>query len=1034
MKRLRHIVCLIILIITFTPLLFSSTTLYANPPSKETKELLIINSYNENSPWIYKYLTAFLAEAAGNSSLKCDMIHMSSGLIRSDTTYYQMSDRIFQKFQHRHPDYVVMLGRVALTLIDRVKAEWGDIPVLVLGHNDRIAPGEKYHTGNRDFLGKETISIAEMRDDYNLTFIEVPDFYRETIDLMVRMQPQMKKLVFASDDNAPNVELERNVRIYLRERYPDLVYEHITASETSRDSIQSYLMSDDLSYGLLFSTWYYSRPGAFGYPMLVTGDFRIIATSPHPTFSIKETFLDAGAVGGVFADGDEIRDRCLEVLRVMMQTNDVRKVPFYYPKEKIVKVNYPRLGTSGISEANCPEGTVFLDKPQSLWEQYKWQIIAGVSLLAFLIVLFVVYMIHHRRQLAFMATHEKLVNNMPVCYLTGKVRKAAGDRVESVDFTGGNHKADELVASNAGGDRNRLFDATYLSGLIGNQNQLQTNIRFTYYFDRTDSYYEFLVCRALNEDEVDFFGIDITERVKLEHSVKETSKTLEMTLNVAHIIPWKWDVKNHIIVCESNEAINHLDIQKRSDSNLFTHAIDEDEYFRHIHPDDRNKVRQLYQSLIDGSLQYVKGEFRLLTESGGKENVDWMEVNASVSKFDDWNQPEELIGSLLLITSRKQQEAKLIAAEKAAKESDRLKSAFLANMSHEIRTPLNAIVGFSNLLTTTEDEEKKQKFVSIIENNNQLLLQLVGDILDLAKVEADTLEFIYKPTDLNELIRSMEATIRLRVQPDVVLNYTLGAADCYIETEPNRLQQVITNLLTNACKFTSKGSITFGYELNGEEIYFFVRDTGLGISEEGQKRIFQRFAKLNNFVQGTGLGLSICQSIITKMKGQIGVESRGEGKGSTFWFTIPYLPATRQETAKVEEEAPKEAISQEKVTILVAEDNESNFLLFDSILSSQYKLIHAWDGVEAVELFDEHNPQLVIMDINMPRMDGYEATNEIRKRSTTVPIIAVTAYAFASDKERIMENGFNSYVSKPINAKRLGEEVKSALGSHFILL
>lgn len=283
-------------------------------------------------------------------------------------------------------------------------------------------------------------------------------------------------------------------------------------------------------------------------------------------------------------------------------------------------------------------------------------------------------------------------------------------------------------------------------------------------------------------------------------------------------------------------------------------------------------------------------------------------------------------------------------------------------------------------------------------------------------MEANTLEFIYKPTDLNELVRGIEETMRSKVQQGVVLNYTLGAADCCIESEPNRLSQVIINLLTNACKFTSKGSITFGYEVQDDEIYFFVRDTGLGISKEGQERIFQRFAKLNDFVQGTGLGLSICKSIVEKMNGRIGVESKGEGKGSTFWFTIPYLPATIKKEVKVVEK-PKESIEREKVTLLIAEDNESNYMLFESILSSHYKLIHAWDGVEAVELFNEHNPQLVIMDINMPRMDGYEATREIRKKSTTVPIIAVTAYAFASDKERIMENGFNSYVSKPINAK-----------------
>ena len=336
---------------------------------------------------------------------------------------------------------------------------------------------------------------------------------------------------------------------------------------------------------------------------------------------------------------------------------------------------------------------------------------------------------------------------------------------------------------------------------------------------------------------------------------------------------------------------------------------------------------------------------------------------------------------------------------------------------------------------SSNEPEKKEKFIGIIENNNQLLLQLISDILDLAKVEANTLEFIYQPTDLNELIRNLENTVRLRLKPGVVLNFTLGAAECVIEAERNRLSQVLINMLTNACKFTEKGSITFGYELRGKDIYFFVRDTGIGIDREKQSSVFQRFTKLNDFVQGTGLGLSICQSIIEKMGGTIGVESPGLGLGSTFWFTIPFKEVKNSDLKTAPAIAqPKETIKKDKLTLLVAEDNDSNYLLFDTILSNDYNLIHAWDGVEAVELFKLHQPNIIIMDINMPNMDGYEATCEIRKISKTVPIIAVTAYAFASDKDRIMENGFNGYVSKPVNANKLKSELKSTVDSSFIIL
>ena len=255
-----------------------------------------------------------------------------------------------------------------------------------------------------------------------------------------------------------------------------------------------------------------------------------------------------------------------------------------------------------------------------------------------------------------------------------------------------------------------------------------------------------------------------------------------------------------------------------------------------------------------------------------------------------------------------------------------------------------------------------------------------------------------------------------------------------IQTERYRLSQVLINLLTNACKFTEQGSIDFGYVLNKEELYFFVKDTGIGISAETQAKLFQRFSKQNSFAQGTGLGLSISKTIIEKMGGRIGVESAGEGKGSTFWFTLPYLPVEQTEASVVVEEAPKDSISKGEITVLIAEDNESNYLLFQAILEPEYRLIHAWDGVEAVELYKQHKPQVILMDINMPNKDGYEAAREIRQLSPTVPIIAVTAYAFISDKKRILDTGFNSYVSKPLNADKLMQELKSVLGKSFIML
>ena len=353
-------------------------------------------------------------------------------------------------------------------------------------------------------------------------------------------------------------------------------------------------------------------------------------------------------------------------------------------------------------------------------------------------------------------------------------------------------------------------------------------------------------------------------------------------------------------------------------------------------------------------------------------------------------------------------------------------------MSHEIRTPLNAIIGFSNILATAEEEQEKQEYINIIESNNTLLLQLISDILDLSKIEAGTLDFSYSNVELNDILSEIESVVRYRTETSgIQLIAHKGLPSCPIKTEKNRLMQVLNNLLNNASKFTSQGSITFGYELCGRELYFYVKDTGCGIPADKVNSIFGRFVKLNSFVQGTGLGLSICQTIVEHMGGRIGVESE-EGKGSTFWFTIPYQPADTDN--KKEDKHQPISVQKDKLTILIAEDNESNYRLFQSILKREYNLVHAWDGKEAVNLYKLHTPQIILMDINMPVMDGYEATREIRKLSLDVPIIAVTAFAYASDEQRVMENGFDGYMAKPISAPQLRQQIAAILQKRIILL
>ena len=270
------------------------------------------------------------------------------------------------------------------------------------------------------------------------------------------------------------------------------------------------------------------------------------------------------------------------------------------------------------------------------------------------------------------------------------------------------------------------------------------------------------------------------------------------------------------------------------------------------------------------------------------ETPIWLCAHSTVLRYDAEGKPAVLVGANKDISVQKELEDTLLQAKKSAEEANRLKDVFLANMSHEIRTPLNSIVGFSSLLATTEDSSEQAEYSEIIQSNTELLLQLINDILDLSKIEADTMEFTYKDVDVHALFSELEKTTRWRMkQSEVEIVFAESTPQLMLNIDPNRFMQVMNNFMTNAIKFTHRGSILFGYrQQDNGNWYFYLTDTGEGMPSEKVQSIFDRFVKLDSFKQGTGLGLSICKSIIERFGGKIGADSQ-LGAGSTFWFTLP---------------------------------------------------------------------------------------------------------------------------------------------------
>ncbi|WP_455640709.1 ATP-binding protein [Parabacteroides sp.] len=380
------------------------------------------------------------------------------------------------------------------------------------------------------------------------------------------------------------------------------------------------------------------------------------------------------------------------------------------------------------------------------------------------------------------------------------------------------------------------------------------------------------------------------------------------------------------------------------------------------------------------------------------------------------------------VTEQRQNELDLIKAQ----ETDKMKNAFIANMSHEIRTPLNAIVGFSRLITETDNDSEQQEYLTIIENNSDLLLQLINDILDFAKIESGTLNYSVSWIDLKDICHEVYVSQSLRMTSDVALLFNGDMLPSIrLQTDVQRIEQVLLNLLSNAIKCTNQGFVSLSYELEGDFVKVSVTDTGIGIAKDKQEAVFERFVKLDEFRQGTGLGLSICKMIIEKLGGQIGVISE-LGKGSTFWFTLPLscplaFPGEKRDDI-LSDNIPDVLPGQ--YTILIAEDVLENYLLLQAVLKQQYRLVYAENGRQAVQMFKDYKPDLVLMDIKMPIMDGFAATCEIRKLSSEIPVLALSAFAFDEEKEKARCCKFNEYLVKPVDIPLLKYKIKYYLNKN----
>jgi len=461
-------------------------------------------------------------------------------------------------------------------------------------------------------------------------------------------------------------------------------------------------------------------------------------------------------------------------------------------------------------------------------------------------------------------------------------------------------------------------------------------------------------------------------------------------------------------------------------------------WLKTIHPDDRdNLIHNWEQTTLTGTNS--KAEYRFIHPNG---SVAWV-IGQAVPQKNEKGCVTGYIGTITDITERKEMEVNLTLSKEKAEESDRLKSAFLANMSHEIRTPMNGILGFAELMKEPGlTGEQQQDYIEIIEKSGARMLNIINDIVDISKIESGQMKVSISETNVTQQMEFICKFFENEVDQKglrLALVKPLSKYEAIIRTDREKLYSVLINLIKNAIKYTPTGSIEFGVSASSktgtvsepvEMLHFFVKDTGIGIPKDRQETIFERFMQADIVDkmarQGAGLGLAISKAYVEMLGGKIWVESE-EGKGSTFYFTIPYLTGSKQRI-NIEHEVltPIEENQTKRLKILIAEDDESSSQLI-SIVARRLggEIINVQTGTTAVRTcFDIPGIDLILMDIQMPDMDGYEATRQIRQFNKDVIIIAQTAYALSGDKEKAIDAGCNDYISKPIKTENLLNIVK----------
>jgi PAS domain S-box-containing protein len=852
-----------------------------------TDTVIVVNSVANADSWLrqlYWEMDKYVREK-GSCVLVSELLTPNE--MDDEAGYEQALSRI--ALSHPNPPrLVVFIGNYSWTacrpLLDSV---WKDVPAIICEAYHQVPstlqgfiPG---HTPPDSLMSTTRASI----DGYNATAIVRPFFISETINAIKELRPEIKQLMLISDQRFESEMVRSELQRVILTSFGTLELINLQYPLITTEELLDTINTASPETGIIYYSWYTAVSGN----MFRTNDRvqSIVASlTMQPVFTIADMHVEDGRfAGGHFISNAALIASTMHTVKRILNGERADAIPMAIAGDNYTYLNYRNLVLHGVSEEQMPKSAVYYELPEDGIPIFVYiLIIIAVPLFGAIVYLLTIHILRERRRRQDYKLHtryEQMIGHMPIIYYQilpkynhqGVIYDSVLLDVNVAFEKFFNVRKSALVNRNTT-EVARLcppFAALARSQKVGEVSIVVADKQGNeVYFDR-------LTFESADNKTLDVFCIDKTDAHNILQDTSRQQKALETILNHIPIAVKVKDVNERLGYVFWNTTAEQL-FESTSEYALGRTDYDTmpEDVAEMIRQEDLELIRTGQTQIATRHFFDHKGEEHFTHQSNSLIHLpsgkDWV-------LFTAWD-----------VTQMKKLERELRYAKEQAEESNRMKSAFLANMSHEIRTPLNAIVGFSSILANEADEAERKEYLSIIEHNNALLLQLISDILDLAKIEAGTLDFSYTNVDINKTLREIERTSNMKqTRENIPIIAELPMQELYLYTDQTRFTQVVTNFINNAMKFTYEGDIRFGYHKPKDNtIYFYVTDTGTGIPADKKDSIFNRFVKLDSFEKGTGLGLSICKNIVAEFKGTIGVDSE-EGKGSTFWFKVPYQTA-----------------------------------------------------------------------------------------------------------------------------------------------